>query len=414
MFPWQEIIQLIVRGMFAVFFESFFWMILALVGYQYWQLRKTQERMFGVYGHSLVRQIVIAALYGVMGGLLASLLTTVVGVTLNQLGLSYIWPVALLLMLINMRFLCFAYAGGLIAVSNVLFGWPEVNVPQVLSLVAILHITESFLIAVSGRSSAAPLILKRPDGRVVGAFSLQNFWPLPLVLLAAVSVPLGEFEQGMLSMPDWWPLLPSGVTPAAGEELLHLMFPVVAALGYSDMAISSRPAERRRRSALHLAAYSATLLVLALLSAKFAWLQIVAALLSPLGHEFLIQMDNRREMGGKPFFVPPAQGVMVLETVHNSVAQRAGVRSGDILLSIEEHPVNTNLDLGAALYYAPARFILTFQRDAKLMHVEIEFIAGKRQLGVIPVPQGDEPVFVELAGDRFGLVDWLKTKFRRR
>ncbi|MBP2640581.1 MAG: minJ [Firmicutes bacterium] len=414
MFPWQEIIQLIVRGMFAVFFESFFWMILALVGYQYWQLRKTQERMFGVYGHSLVRQIVIAALYGVMGGLLASLLTTVVGVTLNQLGLSYIWPVALLLMLINMRFLCFAYAGGLIAVSNVLFGWPEVNVPQVLSLVAILHITESFLIAVSGRSSAAPLILKRPDGRVVGAFSLQNFWPLPLVLLAAVSVPLGEFEQGMLSMPDWWPLLPSGVTPAAGEELLHLMFPVVAALGYSDMAISSRPVERRRRSALHLAAYSATLLVLALLSAKFTWLQIAAALLSPLGHEFLIQMDNRREMGGKPFFVPPAQGVMVLETVHNSVAQRAGVRSGDILLSIEEHPVNTNLDLGTALYYAPARFILTFQRDSKLMHVEIEFMEGKRQLGVIPVPQGDEPVFVELAGDRFGLVDWLKTKFRRR
>lgn len=414
MFPWQEIIQLIVRGMFAVFFESFFWMILALVGYQYWQLRKTQERMFGVYGHSLVRQIVIAALYGIMGGLLASLLLTVVGVTLNQLGLNYIWPVALGLMLINMRFLCFAYAGGLVAVANVLFGWPEVNVPQVLSLVAILHITESFLIAVSGRSSAAPLILKRPDGRVVGAFSLQNFWPLPLVLLAAVSVPLGEFEQGMLSMPDWWPLLPSGITPAAGEDLLHLMFPVVAALGYSDMAISSRPIERRRRSALHLAAYSAALLALALLSAKFTWLQIAAALLSPLGHEFLIQMDNRREMGGKPFFVPPAQGVMVLETVHNSAAQRAGVRSGDILLSIEEHPVNSNYDLGTALYHAPARFILTFQRGSQVKHAEIEFMEGKRQLGVIPVPQGDEPVFVELAGDRFGLADWLKTKFRRR
>ena len=413
MFPWQEILRLIISGTFAVFFESFFWMILALVGYQYWQTRKTQQRMFGVSGHSLVRQIVIAALYGIMGGLLASLLLTVVGVTLNQLGLNYIWPVALVLMVINMRFLCFAYAGGLVAVSNVLFGWPEVNVPQVLSLVAILHITESFLIAVSGRSSAAPLILKRPDGRVVGAFSLQNFWPLPLVLLAAVSVPLAQVEQGILSMPDWWPLLPSGITPSEGEDLLHLMFPVVAALGYSDMAVSSQPYERRRKSALHLAIYSATLLILALLSVKFTWLQVVAALLSPLGHEFLIQMDNRREMGGKPFFVPPDHGVMVLETVYNSLAQRVGIRSGDILLSIEEHPVNTNQDLGTALYYAPARFMLTYQRGSKLIHVEIDFSNGKRQLGVIPVPQGDEPVFVELAGDRFGLLDWIKTKFRR-
>ena len=283
MFPWQEILQLIIRGTVAVFFESLFWMILALVGYQYWQMRKTQKRMFGVYGYSLIRQIAIAAMYGAIGGILASFLLTVVGVTLNQLGLNYIWPVALVLLLINMRFLCFAYAGGLIAIANVLFGWPEINVPQVLSLVAILHITESFLIAISGRSSAVPLILKRPDGQIVGAFSLQNFWPLPLVLLAAVAVPLDQVGQGILSMPDWWPLLPSGVTPAEGEDLLHLMFPVVAALGYSDMAVASRPYERRRKSALHLAVYSAALLALAMLSVKFTWLQIVAALLSPVG-----------------------------------------------------------------------------------------------------------------------------------
>ncbi len=413
MFPWQEILQLIIRGTVAVFFESLFWMILALVGYQYWQMRKTQKRMFGVYGYSLIRQIAIAAMYGTIGGILASFLLTVVGVTLNQLGLNYIWPVALVLLLINMRFLCFAYAGGLIAIANVLFGWPEINVPQVLSLVAILHITESFLIAISGRSSAVPLILKRPDGQIVGAFSLQNFWPLPLVLLAAVAVPLDQVGQGILSMPDWWPLLPSGVTPAEGEDLLHLMFPVVAALGYSDMAVASRPYERRRKSALHLALYSAALLALAMLSVKFTGLQIVAALLSPLGHEFLIQMDNRRELGGKPYFVRPPRGVMVLETIQGSLAQRAGMRSGDILLSIEEHPVNSNIDLGTALYFAPDRFVLTFQRGSDLLHAEIEFTAGFRQLGVIPVPQGDEPVFVELASERFGLLDWVKTKFRR-
>ncbi|MBP1765436.1 MAG: minJ [Firmicutes bacterium] len=414
MFPWLELIQLILRGTLEVFFESFYWIILAVVGYQYWQMRKSQQRMFGVYGYSLFRQIAIAASYGTIGGILASFLLTVVGVTLNQLGLTYIWPVALALMLINMRFLCFAYAGGLVAIANVLFGWPEVNVPQVLSLVAILHITESFLIAISGRASAVPLILKRPDGRIVGAFSLQNFWPLPLVLLAVLSVPMAQLEQGMLSMPDWWPLLPSGVTPKAGEDLLHLMFPVVAALGYSDMAVSSRPAERRRKSALHLALYSATLLVLALLSVKFSWLQAVAALLSPLGHEFLIQMDNRREMGGQPVFVPPPRGLMVLDTVHDGLAQRAGVRSGDVLLRLGEYPINTKMDLGAALYYAPVRVTLEFQRGSQSLRTEVEFAGGRRQMGIIPVPEGDEPVYMELAGSRFGFFDWVKEKLRRR
>lgn len=413
MFPWPDITILVVRGALGILFDFNFWLILALVGYQYWQMQKRQRQMFGVYNYTLTQQIMLAGAYGLVGGITGSWLLTLVGVTLNQLGLQYIWPVALLLMLVNMRFLCFAYAGGAVALSNVLFGWPEVNVPQVLALVAVLHITESLLIAISGGYSAMPLIIKKEDGRLVGAFSLHNFWPLPLVILAAVAVPTGTAPGGIIKMPEWWPLLPLAQEVPAGSSWIYIMAPVVAALGYTDMAIASLPHERRRQSALHLAAYSIILLGFALLSARYSWLQAIAAVLSPAGHEFLIQLDNRRELKAAPRFIPPPYGVMALDTVVDTPAAKV-IKPGDIIINVAGIPVNSRYDLAAALSYAPEHFKITFERNGKTQVKDINFKNGERRLGIILVPDGDERFYVEITDERYGLIDWIKDKFRRR
>ncbi len=413
MFPWLDMLLLIVSGVFRVLFDTTFWLIIALVAYQYWQLQKDQLKMFGVYGHSLRRQVIGAALLGAVGGVIGSFILTIAGVTINNLGLSYIWPLAIALMLISLRFLCFAYAGGLVAVSSVLFGWPEVNVPQVLALVGGLHITESILIYISGRHSAAPMILKKDDGRLVGAFNLQNFWPLPLVLLAAASVPEASMPAAILKMPDWWPPLPIGEAPPAGHTWLYAMVPVVAALGYGDIAVASTPAERRRTSALHLALYSVALLILAILSARYTWLQLPAALLSPLGHEFLIRLDNRREMHGEPRFVPPARGVMVLDTVVGTPGQKAGLRPGDILLDLGGLPVNNGYELARAISYAPVVFPFTYSRGGRSLVGKAAFADGQRRLGVIIVPEGYEQHYVQIIDKNYGLLDWLRRRFRK-
>ncbi|RYD07115.1 hypothetical protein N752_00605 [Desulforamulus aquiferis] len=114
------------------------------------------------------------------GGVIASYLMLVIGLTLSGSGLLYLWPLAILLMLIDARFLCFAYAGGILAFSSLVFGWPNVSVPQVLGLVAILHMVEAFLIYVSGHQGAVPTFIKNTEGKVVGGFALQKFWPIPL------------------------------------------------------------------------------------------------------------------------------------------------------------------------------------------------------------------------------------------
>lgn len=408
MFPWQDILQLVIRGVIAVYGEPMFWLVVVLIAYQYWQTQKGQKRMFGVETFSVGQQVTIAVTLGSLGGIIGSFLLTLLGVNINHLGFSYIWPVAILLMAINMRYLCFAYAGGLVALSKVLFGWPNVDVPQVLVLVAILHVIESILIVMSGRYGSMPAILRRRDGQMVGAFNLQNFWPLPLLVMSAIAVPDAKVPPSVLNMPDWWPLLPAALAPE-GHQWMYSMIPVVAALGYTDLAIASSPQRRRCKSAIYLGTYSILLLALALLSVHYQWLQLIAALASPLGHELLIQLDSKRELEGIPRYVPSPQGIMILDTVIDSPAYKAGLKPGDILLNLDGIVVDTPSQLGTALTLVPAKFVLELMRNGRKVQRKIRLIKD-RGLGVILVPSGDEVQYIELVEDKIWLVEWFKSK----
>lgn len=411
MFPFLEIMSLILRSIFAVFFEPLFWMVILLVGFQYRQQQRNQEKMFGVAVFEWKKQMLHAAWLGLIGGSLGSFVLTLAGVSVNHLGLSYIWPVAIALMLIHARFLCFAYAGGLVAISYLIFGWPVISVPHILSLVAVLHITESFLIAVSGRFSAVPVIIKQGD-RLVGAFTLQNFWPLPLLVLLVVGLPADQVPEGMVNMPDWWPPLPFGSDPPAGKQWVHMLMPVVAALGYADIAVSTRPEQKRLQSAGFLFIYSLTLLALAVLSAHYSWLQFPAALLSPIGHDLLIRLQNRREMQGKPLYVHGEYGLTVLDTIPGSPARNAGIRPGDVLLSMYGMELNSEAELMDAIAYAPRNFSLRWRRDGRDMQAPASFINGERRLGVILAPRGSE-YYMELESQSFAFVRRFLRKFGR-
>ena len=414
--PWFEILKMLVLTTTVVFLQPIFWGILGIVAYQYWQLQKNQLAMFGVTGTPIGRQVKWAMLYGTIGGLMGSLVLTLVGVNIERMGFQYIWPLAIALALINMRFLCFAYAGGIVAVVSAIFGWPDVDVPQVLALVAALHVTESVLIAISGRYGSVPVILKQ-GGRLVGAFNLQNFWPLPLVVLSTVAMQTGAMPEGVFHTPDWWPLLTLGIEPPAGSEWVYVMMPVVAALGYTDMAISSTPGQRRRRSALSLAVYSISLLGMALLAAKFEWLSLPAALLSPLGHEYLVRRDNRTEMAGAPLYVPPEQGVMVLDAIQGEMARTMGIRTGDVILGMSGMPINRGGDLAYAIEWAPPLFDMLLLRGGQELKLDGRFPPGPRRLGLILVPEGHETYYVTMSEGSGGplarLFQRVIHKFRR-
>ena len=286
--------------------DELFWIIAFVMIIIYRKNSDMEARMLG-NSYPLFYKVSSSFLVGLTGGLLGSLLVILVGISIEDYtrmgsgslaeGITYIWLAAILLALINPRYLCFSYAGGLIALMNLIFGFPPVNVPGLLALIGILHLVESFLIWMDGSNYSVPLFLRRQDGKTVGGYVMNKIWPIPLVAFAVMLggdggiVSLGD----IIDMPDWWPLLKHS---AAAEETLALVYlplvvPVV--LGYGDMAITKTPDKKCRSSAIRLAGYSLMLITLSVIASKLKSFAFVAAVFAPLAHEMLIQYGAKEE-----------------------------------------------------------------------------------------------------------------------
>jgi len=375
--------------------DPVFWLVVALVAFLYFRVEGLRKRAFGwTRPGAFLWETAWSTLWGFGGGVVASLVMVAAGVTLSATALLYLWPLAVALMLINARFLCFSYAAGLLALSRLLLGWPDLDVAQLMALVAVLHLAESLLILVAGHRGAVPVYVRSPaNGAVVGGFALQKFWPLPVVALVA----LPGAMSGGLAMPAWWPLL--GAAAAA-----YGLVPVVAGLGYGDLVLARTPRRKTRLQFAALFLYSLILLALAVLSAREPLLLYVAALFAPLGHEGVIHLGNRLESAAAPRYIRPAEGVGVLDVRPGSPFWRAGVRSGDVVTGAGGHAVGSRAELLAAVGRSGPLDIV-YYRD-RVFHRAVFFPGPVPGLVTVPEP-GDEP-FWETGGNRRGLrLGWL-------
>lgn len=317
----------------------FYWAMVIFVFTQYRKTARMQTQLYGRPRRDPLTLTVVAVVEGLLVGLVGSYLMTFFGVSFLPDGSGLIWVlgVALALMLINARFMCFSYAGGLVSLSYLLFGFPRVSVPALMGLVAILHLMESLLIFLNGSAGATPVYLEH-KGRQVGAFYLQRSWPVPVALLIlAVLSPLES--PGGIAMPDWWPLLRTTPEILAHPGAVFFLHAMPAALGYGDLAVTVPPRTKVRQTARNLAVYSLALLGLSVAATHYRGLVWVTALFAPLAHEAVVRLGNRREMKGRPCFVPPETGFMVLDVIPGSPAAALGLRPGWVITEVNGHSV---------------------------------------------------------------------------
>jgi hypothetical protein len=359
------------------FFISIYLGLILLVAWQYQRLYHMSEHMVNMKLSSYLKPTLISALLGWVGAMVGSVLLVFVGIDLGSIAILPLWLVALLLMFINPRFLCFAYAGGVLALVSLFTGYPAMSVSALLGLIAVLHMIESLLILLNGHLNPVPVYIQ-VDHSLRGGFNLQKFWPLPLVALASAGVIGGASG---INMPDWWPLL----RDSHSAHVSYMLVPILAVLGYGEISTTRTPKLAARRSALHLFIYSLLLLGLTVLSSYHYLLIYLSAIFSPVGHELVIWLGLRAEKNQVPLYVKPPAGITVLDVVSHTPAARCGLQSGDIVTGFhgQDYDDFYSLKTSLVMHYGPGH--LAVVRDGKNIKLSYYSRLGEEP-GIIPAP----------------------------
>lgn len=115
-------------------------------------------------------------------------------------------------------------------------------------------------------------------------------------------------------------------------------------------------------------------------------LAILPALYAPLGHELLIKIGQKQENKGEYLYTEPSQGVMILDVLEGFAAEQAGLKTGDILLELNEQPLEKTADLYTIESQLTGQVTVTYKReDQRLQAILAKGTASS--LGIITVPE---------------------------
>lgn len=365
-----------------------------LVFVQYRRVAVTETEVHGIAKHSAWGQTWRSLLVGLLGGAIGSFVLAWTGIGMVEFqgkapAILFLWPLSIVLGAINPRFFCFAYSGTILALVRLITGWPQVDIPSIIGLVAVLHFVEALLIWTDGDTCATPMAIAGEGGQAVAGFTLQRFWAVPLV------IPL--FSPSVIApliMPSWWPLLrPDALLTGNLTGLGWQLLPAVVTMGYSDLAITAPPKQRTRQSAGILLGYSLILLLLAIGAGHWAPLMWVAALFSGLGHEAMAVWSGRLELVGRPYLRRPDRGVAVLDVLPESPAAAAGLSTGAVILAVDDYEVHSKQQLHDALMSSPAYVRIMYRNGRQLEHTRLPRPEqGLLGLGIIALPEPGEAV----------------------
>jgi len=411
-FPFGKILFLILQGIPSSFMNPFFWLVVFIVWSQYQRTAVLEKDLFGTEKISPRDKTLYAVLYGIFGGVLGSLIVMMLGISITEAGLTYVWPLALVLAIIDPHLMCFSYAGGIVSLFSLLTGLVRIDVAGLMGLVAVLHFVESVLIYFAGHINATPIFIKDKRYGIIGGFSLQEFWPVPIMLLTIIT---GDFPPvDVVQMPDWWPIIRPSAHILEGNQAMFLMLPVVAALGYGDIALTKTPKNRCRSSSVNLLLFSTILLILSILASRYRFFAFVAAIFAPAAHELLIISAKKSERIHKPLFIAPKRGEMVLDVIKKSPAEKIGLSSGDIILSVNGRELDEPGKLQELLSDYPTYIWMRVTTpEGKIKDLEINaFPNGLNTIGAILVPGNSSESYVVL--EKRSLIDKIKDLFKNR
>ena len=403
----------IAAEMLNAFFVNYFFiflyiLVILFIRAQYRKYTELQSVIYGKPAKSLKEITEQIILTGLIAGFVSSFLTVAAGLTIESDTVRYLFYVMCLLLLFDLRFVCISYAAGILGAISLIFGIPKVSIPSLLCLVAILQLVEGVLIWLNRKGDCVPVFIRLND-EISGAFLIRRFWMIPVVFFTYLMQP------GLISL-DFaagWPMIFKG-PPLTDLAYVLGLDCLVAVLCQNDIAITRHPEKKSEQSALLTICYSAGLLVFAWFSIKTAWMGYIGVAFCILAHEGISLYSNLSERRGVPLYSAVRRGLRIMEVLPGSHAQLMGLKRGDVILSINNHDIQTEEGVNEALREYPTyTWINVAGWDGKDRTIEYNcYPAGYNTLGIVCVPREREVTYNTAYIERVSILQNIVNRFR--
>lgn len=394
----MEYIRTVLEGFLHSVTSLLFFMVAMMCYYHSLRQFMLEDEWLGWHRETMATRLGWLILYGMIAGLMASMLLIFSGVTLNYKLVYFIWLPVVLITLVSQRYSIIVYGAAIIGLIEIISGWPGINPAALLVMTGVFHMMQGFLVSIDGARDRVPVVVKEFDIngkkakrsvdqlKAAGAYFVSRLWPIPMVVWM---LPNAYTLQSIpMEMPAWMQLFGGGI------EGVPVLFPIVAALGYKDLSLTGTPKKRAKSWGIKMLIYGASVYIMGFVSSLIPGLMLPSIILTAAAYTAILYYMNIDKNSKQPVYLPPWRGLKVLEVVPESPADKMGIEIGDILYRMNSRDVNSIEAVTNRLDDFPPHVWLDIEREEEKIEVEYkDYVNGIAELGLIFVPRRIGKVF---------------------
>jgi hypothetical protein len=337
---------------------------------------------------------------GIIGGIFSSVLLSYLGVGFSENSLvDLIFLFSLLSLSFKSKAMNFAYTASIMGFISILMeimkglyavDWDilailSIDVVALMTMVAVIYLTQGLLIMIDGSRGSIPVFSKR-NGKIIGGFALKRYWIIPFaIVILTTSNNYSISETYSLSQWKTFLTLTNPVVILSGIALF--MLPLFGVLNFSTFTFSKSKKEKSFIYGTFMIGYSCILFILARLGTLNVFFKLAAVIFAPAALEGMEIFQNYKEINSKPKYISNDDGVMVLEVVPDSPAYSMGIKSGDRLVTINDKKIKKEEDILETIKETSNNILLEIKKaTGKLEEVSYSKISEIKGLGVVLVP----------------------------
>lgn len=363
---------------------------------------------------------------GILAGTVASIIMSYMGVAFDEnSAVDLIFLVSVVFMFFNPRFICFAYSGAalgiismLLSIIAVAFKQPnldvlKIDVVSLMTMVAVLHFVEGILVMIDGGTGYIPVFTSRDD-KIIGGFALQRYWAFPIAIFFMIHNTSTIGSSWQVPLPNWWPLVKGSIPTNILRDAVVALVPFYGMVGYNSVTFTKDRKEKAVVSGALIIVYSLALFGLAQLSVVNIYLKFFVLIFAAAAHEAMIAFQRYLEMKGTPKYISSDEGIMVLDVAPNSPANEMGIRSGDLLVEVNNAKIENEERIAETIRECSNFIWFKVKKvTGKFEQVSYSRLNNDKRLGIVFVPKGvpKDSMVIKLDETKFGeVLDKIKNK----